>query len=68
MKKTKRPNAVRVTVRLSYYDWTELVNFIEGDIANMDEGCPVAKQMLRICETIRNRYSRINAQNQKGQT
>jgi hypothetical protein len=42
----------RVGVRLSEKDWIDLVNFVGGDMANMEEGCPIKAQMRRISETI----------------
>jgi hypothetical protein len=42
-----------VSIKLTEYDWIELANFVGGDLSNMDESCPVAKQMRRICQHIR---------------
>ncbi len=52
-------NAGKTNVRiaLSAYDWSELANFVEGDIANMDEN-DVSRQMLCICRIIRDKVLR----------
>lgn len=39
------------TVKLSNYDWYELINFVKGDLANMEEN-EIKAQMTRICDTI----------------
>ena len=43
----------RVAVKLTPADWSDLINFLTGDIHNMDEGCPIKEQMRRIMDTIR---------------
>lgn len=49
-----RPIATaRISVTLLYDDWKDLINFITGDLHNMEEGTEVKTQMRNICETIR---------------
>lgn len=46
-----------IAVKLPAKDWSDLVNFIGGDLANMPENDPVRVQMDRICEVIRERLA-----------
>lgn len=48
----KRP-VRRVSVRLPEKDWRDLINFVVGDLHNMDEGDEVREQMERILQEIR---------------
>lgn len=34
-----------ISVKLSAEEWREIINFVAGDLANMDEQCPVRQQM-----------------------
>lgn len=45
--------SVRASVRLSVRDWNDLVNFVNGDLANMDENDETRLQMNRILDAIR---------------
>lgn len=42
----------KVTVKLPEKDWRDLVNFVRGDLHNMDWECEIRIQMERICKTI----------------
>lgn len=47
----------KLSISLSEQDWSDLANFVAGDLANMDEACPVAAQMRGIVEMINTRVA-----------
>lgn len=42
---------MKITVKLSDQDWKDLVNFVRGDLANMEES-EIKCQMRRVCHEI----------------
>lgn len=42
----------KLAVSLTAKDWSDLVNFLIGDLHCMEEGDPVKEQMRRICHEI----------------
>lgn len=43
----------KLSVKPSSKDWSDLVNFVSGDLDNMAEGCEIKEQMSRILNSIR---------------
>lgn len=55
--------SARASVRLKISDWEDLVNFVNGDLANMPYEDPVGTQMRGILDAIR--LSIVKAQNKQ---
>lgn len=51
----QRPPSVtsKISITLPCKDWKDLINFVNGDLANMAEDDPNRKQMDRILNQIR---------------
>ncbi len=47
-----QPSGNMVSIRLAESDWRDLVNFVTGDLHNMDPDCEVRKQMGQILDAI----------------
>jgi hypothetical protein len=45
-------DSIKASVSLPVKDWWDLINFVGGDLANMDEN-PIKAQMKRICDAIK---------------
>jgi hypothetical protein len=50
-------NTKKVRVTLTVSDWTNLINFVGGDLDCMDASDPSKQQMLRVCDEIRKRVA-----------
>ena len=42
----------KVAVRLTPQDWEDLIQFVQGDLANMPEEDSIRQQMSWICENV----------------
>jgi hypothetical protein len=58
--------SARVTVQLSEKDWSDVINFIGGDLGNMPEGDEVKVQMNRVCDVIRQRIGKCRCPQRSG--